>query len=115
MSVLASRADFVTAEEYLVRERAAPTKSEYFNGVMVAMAGVTANHDTIAVNVVSSLNFQLRGRPCRVFSSDMKVRIERANTFRYPDASALCGPIAFHDRVRDGYGNPAFICEILSP
>ncbi|MEA3209089.1 MAG: hypothetical protein QOE70_2146 [Chthoniobacter sp.] len=128
MSRLSRKADFVSAEEYLVRERAAPTKSEYFNGDIVAMAGVTANHDTIAVNVLCLLGSQLRdrpcgvfssdmmrGRPCRVFSSDMKVRIERANAFRYPDTSALCGPVAFHDRVRDGYCNPAFICEVLSP
>jgi Uma2 family endonuclease len=115
MQGLARKADFVSAEEYLERERAAETKSEYFNGVIVAMAGVTLNHDTIAVNVVSLLNSQLRGRPCRVFSSDVKVRIERANAFRYPDASALCGPIAFHDRVCDAYCNPSFLCEVLSP
>ncbi len=97
MSALAKDAGFISSEEYLIRERAAESKSEYFNGVIVAMDGVSPNHDMIAVNVLASINGQLRGRPCRVFSSDMKVRIERANTFRYPDASALCGPVAFHD------------------
>lgn len=115
MTALARKADFVSAEEYLERERAAETKSEYFNGVIVAMAGVTANHDTIAVNVSRVIGNQLVGRPCRVFSSDMKVRIERANAFRYPDVSALCGPIAFHDSVCDSYSNPSFLCEVLSP
>ncbi len=115
MSALAHPCEFVSAEEYLERERAAETKSEYFNGTIVTRESVTADHDTIALNVTRLIGNQVVDRPCRVFSSDMKVRIERANVFRYPDASALCGPVAFHDRVRDGYLNPSFICEVLSP
>ena len=115
MTAVARAADFVTAEEYLERERAAESRSEYLNGVIVAMAGGTMDHDTICTNILRLIGNQVAGRPCRVFSANMKVRIERANLFRYPDVSALCGPVATYDAVRDVYLNPSFLCEVLSP
>ena len=115
MSATAKLADLISAAEYLERERAAETRSEYINGVIVAMAGGTIAHDLIVGNIYASINFQMRGRPCRVFTANMKVRIERANLFRYPDVSALCGPIALHDSIGDVYLNPSFLCEVLSP
>jgi Uma2 family endonuclease len=115
MSALAKPSNFVTPEQYLALERAAEERSEYFNGVIVAMAGSTSNHALIVGNIYVNLHLQLRDRPCRVYGSDMKVRIERANSFRYPDLSALCGPVAFHDATQDAYLNPSFLCEVLSP
>ena len=105
----------LTAGEYLEQERVAEFKSEYVNGDVTAMAGGSSNHDEIATNIISSLKQQLKGRPCRVFSSDFKVRIDKANGFRYPDVSGLCGPILYHDKTRDAYCNPAVIFEVLSP
>ncbi len=115
MSALSRAADLPSPVEYLARERAAEHRSEYLNGVIVAMAGVTFAHDIISGNVQRHLGNQLADRPCFVFSSDMKVRIERANLFRYPDISAVCGPVLFHDEVHDAYENPALIVEVLSP
>ena len=107
--------NYLTAEEYLRQERLAESKSEYVNGSVYAMSGASLNHNRIAGNVFVSLSNQLRGRPCEVFSSDMKVQIDRANTFRYPDVSGLCGPLSFYDDVTDAYQNPALIVEVLSP
>lgn len=115
MSATAKLADLISPEEYLERERAAETRSEYINGVIVSMAGGTMAHDTITGNIFRHIGNQLVGRPCRVFTANMKVRIERANLFRYPDLSALCGPIALHDAIGDVYLNPSFLCEVLSP
>lgn len=105
----------LTAEEYLEQEKAADFKSEFVNGDVTAMAGGSSEHDEIATNILSSLKQQLRERPCRVFSSDFKVRIDKANAFRYPDVSGLCGPVLYHDKTRDAYCNPAVIFEVLSP
>ena len=115
MSATAKLADLISAAEYLERERAAETRSEYINGVIVEMSGGTMAHDIIAGNIFRLIGNQLVGRPCRVFTSNMKVRIERANLFRYPDISALCGPVALHDSIGDVYLNPSFLCEVLSP
>lgn len=97
------------------QERLAETRSEYLNGQLIAMAGASIAHETICVNVLSALHSQLKGRPCRAFGGNLKVRIEAANTFRYPDVSALCGQIDHHDHERDAYRNPSVIAEVLSP
>lgn len=114
MSALA-RQDYLTVQEYLAREREAETRSEYWNGRVVAMAGGTSAHDIIGNNIRALLWTQFRGRPCIMYGDNMKVGVERANLFRYPDASALCGPVAFFDRTQDAYCNPAPIVEVLSP
>jgi Uma2 family endonuclease len=65
----------LTPEEYLVRERLAPTKSEYYRGEVFAMAGASERHNLIVTNLVLSLGTSLRGRNCRVYSSDMRVLV----------------------------------------
>jgi Uma2 family endonuclease len=109
------RPSYVTPEEYLHAERLAEAKSDYLNGIIVvAMAGAKYRHNLVVVNVLGEIRNALRGKPCIVFGSDMKVRIEKANCFRYPDVSAVCGPIDFHDSVEDVYCNPQLLCEVLS-
>jgi len=105
---------FLSAEEYLDTERRAETKSDYLNGLIVAMAGAKHRHNLVAGNVFRHLANALVERPCIVYGSDMKVRVEKANQFRYPDVSAVCGPIDFYDATEDAYRNPQFIAEVLS-
>ena len=108
------KSSYLTPDQYLHAERSAETKNDYLNGILIAMAGARYNHNVVVVNVLRDIGNALADRPCVVFGSDMKVRIEKANIFRYPDVSALCGPIDFYDRTQDVYGNPRFICEVLS-
>ena len=115
MSALRQPSRFLSAEAYLASERAAAFRSEYVNGDVRAMAGASITHEEICGNILSLLKVQLSGRPCRVFGSNLKVRIDKANAFRYPDVSGLCGPILHHDREQDSYCNPAMIVEVLSP
>lgn len=104
---------WLTPEEYLAIEREAEMRSELFDGVMYAMSGGSIEHSTIAVNVVNTLMNALRGRPCRVFNGDLRVKLDDSGNYAYPDASALCG----EPRVDDGdlLLNPALIVEMLSP
>ncbi len=105
----------MTADEYLRMERLAETKSEYVNGQVYAMARGTMNHQRISGNIYRKLGNQLERRPCEVFNCEVKVRIDKANAFRYPDLSGQCGPVLHHDGERDAYCNPALIVEVLSP
>lgn len=114
MAALRQPDALLTADEYLRLERNAEFKSEYVNGHVYAMAGAKVGHNQISANVSGSLWNQLRERPCRVFGSDMKVRIDKANVFRYPDVTGVCGPILFHDSEQDAYCNPSVIIEVLS-
>lgn len=103
-----------TGEEYLAWEREADCKSEYLRGEIYAMAGATIEHNTIASNLTREIGNSLKGRPCRVLASEMKVQIDAADAYFYPDLSGLCGEVVLHDEKRDTYRNPQFIIEILS-
>lgn len=61
--------------EYLQLERAAAYKSEYINGQIVAMNGASVEHNSIGGDFFGELRQQLRGRPCRAFTNDMRVKV----------------------------------------
>ena len=112
----AARADvWVTAEEYLARERRAETKSEYLDGRIVAMAGASRTHNFIVGDVFGELREQLRGTPCELFASDMRVRIPATGRYVYPDVVVACGDIQFEDAAVDTLLTPVVIVEVLSP
>jgi len=107
---------FVTPEEYLAAERLAERKSEYINGEVFAMAGVSRQHDDIVVNSITSLNIQLRGGDCKVHTPDFRVRVnpKGAYMYAYPDLSVVCGEQRFEDGHLDTLLNPKVIIEVLS-
>ncbi|HMA38045.1 MAG TPA: Uma2 family endonuclease [Chloroflexia bacterium] len=106
---------YYTPEEYLARERGAATKSEYLAGEICAMAGASEAHNTIAANIVRQLGNQFEGRPCRVYVSDLRVRVAATGLYTYPDVVAVCGPREFDDDHHDTLLNPTVIFEVLSP
>lgn len=103
-----------TPEEYLALERQAAFKSEYCDGWIFAMAGASREHKQICSNIVASLGSQLLDKPCSVYSSDMKVKIDLARSYSYPDVVAACDPQQFEDEQTDVLLNPKLIVEILS-
>jgi Uma2 family endonuclease len=105
---------FPTGEQYLAWEREADFKSEYLAGEIYAMSGAALNHNIIATNLTREISNHLKGRPCQVLGSDMRVQVEAADAYFYPDLSGLCGGFDFHDDRRDTYKNPHFVIEILS-
>jgi Uma2 family endonuclease len=105
---------YLSPEEYLAIERKAEYKSEYVDGVMYEMAGGSERHNLIAANIIISIGVQLRNRPCRVYPSDLKVRVPTSKRFFYPGVSVVCGEIRFADDERDVILNPTLIVEVLS-
>jgi Uma2 family endonuclease len=105
-----------TPAEYLESERAAPTKSEFYGGEIFAMAGASEEHNIIVVNLAVSLAPQLRGRSCRTFVNDMRVKMVDAPVFyTYPDVVIVCGERQFEDASVDTLLNPTVLIEVLSP
>lgn len=102
----------LTSEEYLQLETKSDIKHEYINGDVYAMAGATDTHVTIAGNIFALLLSHLRGSGCRVYISDMKVRIESKNRFYYPDVLVTCED---RDRENSTFKKfPSLIIEVLS-
>lgn len=104
-----------TSEEYLSLERSTDFRHEYLDGHVYAMAGETLEHSTICFNLAVVIGTQLRDKPCRGFSPNMKVRTGTAGLFAYPDLMVVCGEPLFHDERRDVLVNPTVIFEVLSP
>ena len=106
----------MTPEEYLVIEREAEYKSEYYRGEMLAMPSSNANHSRIAVRVAAALSDRIdSGLNWAVYNSDLRVRTEPGGLYTYPDISIVCGKPMFTDDQRDVLTNPRLILEVLSP
>ncbi len=105
---------YLNPEQYLSQERQSETKNEYFNGEVFAMTGASREHNQIATNIVRVLGNQLLEKPCNVYSSDMKVKIEKARKYTYPDVVVACQPECLEDDKQDVLLNPVVIIEILS-
>lgn len=101
----------VTAEEYLGAEARGETRREFVRGQLFDMVGGTDRHNLISLNIASGLRERLRGGPCRVFMADMKVRVEAADVFYYPDVLVTCDPA---DRQPYYKERPALVVEVLS-
>ncbi len=102
----------LTPEEYLELEQKQDIKHEYIDGEIYAMAGASDVHVTIAGNIFALLRNHVRGSNCRVYISDMKVRLETLNRFYYPDVLVTCDSKDQETNTYKCY--PKLIIEVLS-
>lgn len=107
------RAAWLSPEEYLRNERLAETKSEYIDGMLVAMSGATRWHVLLTTNIAIELGRQLEDRPCEVYAQDLRVRVEEDGMYAYPDVVVVCDPPEFQDDEFDVLLNPTVIIEVL--
>ena len=107
---------YYSFDDYLAAERASTdAKHEYVAGQVFAMVGATYNHNLITANIAGELRQQLKSRPCTVLSSDMRLRIQTADTCAYPDVVVLCDKPAFYDQRKDVLTDANLVAEVLSP
>jgi Uma2 family endonuclease len=104
----------MTYAQYLAAEAASDVKHEFLSGEVYAMAGGTPEHAALAAGVIQELGAALRGKPCRVFSSDLRVRIDETNLSTYPDVTVVCGQLERAEVDKDAATNPVLIVEVLS-
>lgn len=105
----------LTEAEYLAMERASPTKHEYWDGEVFAMAGASIPHNQLVMRVGRALLDVTEDGPCIVLASDTKVRVPlRRGGYVYPDVSVVCSEPMYLDERRDVIGNPQVVVEILS-
>src|SRR5258708_28293024 len=110
---LAAQIDGVSVEDYLATEEGSEIKHEYIDGALYAMAGASKEHNQIAGNIYAILHNGLRGRRCRAFISDLKVRLKLMgdDVFYYPDVVVGCDP---RDTHRHFLRFPKVIVEVAS-
>lgn len=111
MSSLAEKL-LMSPEEYLEGEELSDIKHEYIDGEVYAMAGAEDAHVTIAGNMHYALKTHLSGSGCRLYASDMRVRINEDNAYFYPDVMVTCDA---DDRKRKKMKHsPVLVVEVLS-
>ena len=105
---------YISPEDYLEGERVSPIKHEYRRGHVYAMTGAKKPHIIIGSNLVRLLGNHLQNTPCLVLSSDIKVRLEEANCYYYPDVAVTCDE-RDTGSTEDFILYPSLVVEVLSP
>jgi len=99
----------LNAEDYLRYELSTDGKHQLIDGEIYAMGGASERHNLLAGNIFNEFKNRLKGRPCRTFMADMKLRV--AEDFFYPDVMVICG----EDNESAYYKTaPTVIVEVLS-
>ena len=117
LNMVASARQRFSFDEYLALEEIATVKHEFLGGHVWAMAGGTPAHAAIAANVIALLSAQIRDRPCRVFTSDLRIRVQATGLGTYPDVTVVCGRLETdpEDPRGNTVTNPIVVVEVMSP
>jgi Uma2 family endonuclease len=105
---------YITAAEYLALEEKSETKHEYYAGQIYAMAGGTEDHSLIAANAGGEIRQAAKGTSCRVYQSDLRVRVDATGLNTYPDVAVVCGKSVRTSDSTPAVTNPAVLVEVLS-
>lgn len=104
-----------TLEEYFALERDSEEKFEYWDGNIWTLGGASESHNTIVLNIAAELRASFRGKNCRAYPSDMRVKVPKYPPYRYPDVTALCGKSEIEKIGNlELLTNPQLIVEVLS-
>jgi Uma2 family endonuclease len=105
---------YYSPEEYLALEIAAEYKSEYIDGQILPMAGGSTNHNRIAGNFYTALNWAFKNQDFEVFISDVRLWIPEYRIYTYPDVMVVVGKPEYFNQHQDTITNPQVIIEVLS-
>lgn len=107
------KTDYISVEDYLASEMASTVRHEYLGGLVYAMAGETLVHNQISQNLLFQIRQKIKGGPCRVFISDIRVNFDLRGDeyFYYPDLVVTCDKRDTHKRFVQ---HPKLIIEVLS-
>ena len=67
-----------------------------------------------AAAVIGELGMVLHGRPCRVYTSDLRVRVQATGLSTYPDVTVVCGAAETAAEDPAALVNPVALVEVLS-
>jgi len=105
---------YLSEQDYLIQERNATEKNEYYKGEVFAMSGATKEHNKIVASLIVDIGNHLKGKGCSLMPSDMRVHNEINTLYTYPDVVITCGEEKYLDDEFDTLLNPTIIVEVLS-
>lgn len=107
---------YISIDDYLTQEIVSESKHEYSKGKIIALSGGSVNHSIISLNTNTALSNLISKKQlnCTPFNSDLKLYIDTAQSFVYPDGMVVCGDIETSPKDRHAIINPILIIEVLS-
>jgi Uma2 family endonuclease len=105
----------MSAAEYFAWEAEQTERHDYYHGEVFAMAGGSDDHNTAAGNAFVALKSHLRGTPCRVFMSDMRLELAENSHYSYPDVFVTCDPRDATPEASHLKKYPKLVVEVISP
>ena len=99
--------------DYLAAEQSSPVRHEYIDGVVVAMAGGSDEHNAIMLQVGVLCATRRTGK-CRAYPADQRVWIAATGRGRYSDGSIICGAPEHPPHDAQATTNPVVVIEVLS-
>lgn len=102
----------MTSEQFIEWEALQVERHEFVAGEVFCHAGARKSHNLVAGNIFGELHTFLKGSPCKAFIADMKLRIEAANAFFYPDVMVSCDER--DNKAELALEHPSLIVEVLS-
>jgi Uma2 family endonuclease len=104
-----------TYADYVALELESPTKHEFLDGEIYAMAGGSEEHSALAAEVIRVLGNAVQDKPCRAHTSDLRIYVEAPGLATFPDGSVICGPIEQHGPSPEATAvNPRVLLEVTS-
>jgi len=104
-----------TYADYVALELQSPTKHEFFDGEIYAMAGGSEEHSALAAEVLRVLGNAVGDRPCRVHTSDLRIYVEAPGLATFPDGAVICGSLQQHEPSPKATAlNPMILVEVTS-
>lgn len=113
MVASASRRNY-TLEDYLGVEEMSAVRHEFIDGQILAMAGGTPEHAALGAAIVVMLGAELKGKPCRPYSADLRIRVLATGLATYADAAVICGEPERDPASPTHVTNPTVVLEVLS-
>jgi Uma2 family endonuclease len=114
VSTLPPRLHRYTFRDYLDLEETSSVRHEFLEGEIYAMAGGTPEHAALTMSAGAALLAAVRGGPCRVHSSDLRVRVLATGLVTYPDVTVVCGPYETDPDSPTTVTNPRVVVEVTS-
>ena len=111
----AQRKPALSVTEYLAFEHQQQDKHEYLDGNIYLQAGASVAHNLICSNIIAGLRPFLRGSPCRVYPSDIRIKIPQRRHYVYADVTVICGTPILDELDPETVRNPKIIFDVLSP
>jgi Uma2 family endonuclease len=104
-----------TYADYVALELRSPTKHEFLDGEIYAMAGGSEEHSALAARIVHALVNGVGDRPCRVHTADLRIYVEAVGLATFPDGSVVCGKLEQHAPSPEATAlNPLVLLEVTS-